>query len=152
MAAAPDVVIRRAVPGDVDVLLALQEEAFGADPFCLTRAGFEAFCSSRHIDVLVAGREAALWGYSVLHRRPLRPWTSLDFIAVSANARRAGIGSALMAAALPKVRRRSLRLFVRADNHAAISFYEKHGFTRLGLHRRHYADGRDALSMMRRMR
>ncbi|MFZ2103130.1 MAG: GNAT family N-acetyltransferase [Oricola sp.] len=146
------VLVRRARTGDVEGLLRLQHDAFGEDPWCLTRQGFEAFCSRRGIVVLVAVEDREPVGYAILHSRPFRPWTSLDYIAVVSARRRSGIGRALMAAALPLVKRKSLRLFVRAANEAAIAFYELHGFERAGLRRGHYADGADALAMIRVMR
>jgi ribosomal-protein-alanine N-acetyltransferase len=40
-----------------------------------------------------------------------------------------------------------LILEVRASNHAAISLYEKIGFTRVGIRKKYYSDGEDAVLM-----
>lgn len=67
-----------------------------------------------------------------------------------------GIGGALLAAAIDLAERwlqvTRIEIEVYADNVAAIALYEKHGFVREGLHRRHaFRDGAyvDTLSMAR---
>jgi L-phenylalanine/L-methionine N-acetyltransferase len=67
-----------------------------------------------------------------------------------------GIGGALLAAAIDLAERwlqvTRIEIEVYADNAAAIALYEKHGFVREGLHRRHaFRDGEyvDTLSLAR---
>lgn len=143
--------VRRATAADIESLFALQEQAFGTDPVSLTRARFAAFIAGRGAEVLVAGNDGDVTGYVVMQKRPFRPWASLDFISVAENHRRAGVGTQLIGALLPLVRRRSLRLFVRTDNHAAIAFYGRNGFEVAGLRDSHFADECDALAMIRRL-
>lgn len=142
--------VRAAARKDVPVLLDLQKDAFGDDPHCLTREGFEAFIGSRRIDVIVAAHAGEVVGYAVMNNRPFRPWTALDYIAVSSARRSGRIGEVLLREALALARRRSVRLFVRPSNERAIAFYLRHGFSRIGLRRKNYADGEDAVIMARR--
>ncbi|WP_158284676.1 GNAT family N-acetyltransferase [Oricola cellulosilytica] len=142
--------LRTACDSDVDVLLSLQREAFGEDPHCLTREGFEAFLIGGRTDVIAAERGGVVVGYAVLNNRPFRPWTALDYIAVKTSLRGGGIGEALLAEAMTLARRRTVRLFVRPTNRAAIRFYKRHGFDRSGIRANNYADGEDAVIMTRR--
>ncbi|WP_169952042.1 ribosomal protein S18-alanine N-acetyltransferase [Microbispora sp. H11081] len=73
-------------------------------------------------------------------------------IAVLADHRRAGVGTALMDALLAEAVRRgtaSVFLEVRADNPPAQAMYERFGFRRLGVRRRYYDDGTDAITMVK---
>jgi ribosomal-protein-alanine N-acetyltransferase len=71
-------------------------------------------------------------------------------LAVAPAARRQGMGRAILRAATAACGTRGaarLVLEVSAANHAARTLYETSGFTRVGLRRRYYADGADALIM-----
>src|SRR5690625_2908493 len=73
-------------------------------------------------------------------------------IAVKPEARRAGVGSALLRAALDEASSRragTILLDVRDDNVPAIAFYRLHGFVWLSTRRRYYADGTDGMVMRR---
>jgi ribosomal-protein-alanine N-acetyltransferase len=64
--------------------------------------------------------------------------------------RRAGIGQALVAAALDYARAARVRLLVlevRAANRDAIRLYRRAGFAAMSVRRRYYDDGDDALEM-----
>lgn len=72
-------------------------------------------------------------------------------VAVAPAARRKGIGRALMDDLLAHARATAaakVLLEVRAANVAAIRLYESLGFAHLGVRRRYYADGEDAVEMM----
>jgi ribosomal-protein-alanine N-acetyltransferase len=72
-------------------------------------------------------------------------------VAVREDARRRGVGEALVAAAIELARRRAaetVTLEVRVSNTGAQALYEKYGFTRVGRRRGYYTDnGEDALIM-----
>lgn len=79
-------------------------------------------------------------------------WAVLDElhllqIGVEPHARRGGLARALHAALLVAARGRASAgwLEVRADNGAAIAFYERLGWVGVGRRPRYYADGEDAL-------
>jgi ribosomal-protein-alanine N-acetyltransferase len=70
-------------------------------------------------------------------------------VAVAPDARRRGIGRALVEALLADAALRRAHLEVRAGNAAAIALYERAGFVAAGRRKRYYADGEDALRMIR---
>jgi [ribosomal protein S18]-alanine N-acetyltransferase len=68
-------------------------------------------------------------------------------IAVSPTERQRGIGQKLMNRLCKQARHggaTTLFLEVASDNQAACRFYEKNGFSRLGLRKNYYANGGDA--------
>ena len=92
-------------------------------------------------------------GYCVLHRAGDEG--ELYKIAVRGEARRRGIGEALMASAEECAKRWHLtRIFleVRAGNEAAICLYEKRGFARAGIRKNYYtAPAEDAVVMVKEL-
>jgi len=69
-------------------------------------------------------------------------------LAVAADARRRGLGTALLAAALAEARVAGLarvHLELRASNLGALALYRRFGFAALGRRPRYYAGGEDAL-------
>ncbi|MDO9709844.1 GNAT family N-acetyltransferase [Paracraurococcus lichenis] len=73
-------------------------------------------------------------------------------LAVHPAARRRGLGAGLLAGALAAAAARgaeAMFLEVAAGNAAALALYEGLGFARVGLRRRYYADGSDALVLRR---
>jgi ribosomal-protein-alanine N-acetyltransferase len=73
-------------------------------------------------------------------------------VAVAPQERRHGIGRALVAHLLGHASANGivkLLLEVRASNIAAIGLYESAGFTKFNVRARYYADGEDAVEMMR---
>ncbi|HVJ90014.1 MAG TPA: ribosomal protein S18-alanine N-acetyltransferase [Labilithrix sp.] len=72
-------------------------------------------------------------------------------VAVATNARRCGIGRALVENLLAYAREHSavkVLLEVRASNVAAIRLYEGLGFSRFNVRARYYSDGEDGVEMM----
>jgi ribosomal-protein-alanine N-acetyltransferase len=77
---------------------------------------------------------------------------SVHNIGVDPAWQRKGIGRALLVALLDLADERGLPVFleVRTDNIPAITLYESHGFTRIGLRRKYYQpSGADAYTMVR---
>ena len=73
-------------------------------------------------------------------------------LAVQPDARQRGTGRRLLVAAMQEAGRdgaRTMFLEVSAINNAARNLYETSGFRQVGLRRRYYADGSDALVMRR---
>ena len=75
-------------------------------------------------------------------------------LAVAADARRRGAGSAMLEVALGAARRagaRVVHLEVRAPNRVAQRFYLRHGFEAVGRRHRYYTGGEDAVLMSREL-
>jgi RimJ/RimL family protein N-acetyltransferase len=114
----------------------------GGDP---DMAGWAARreASGRLWAIADAGTDACL-GFVQLaevHRRNALGWLGL---ALAPQARGRGLGRAAMASLEDEARRMGLRkllLQVRTDNPGAIALYERAGYARVGVLRRHYDDG-----------
>lgn len=75
-------------------------------------------------------------------------------IDVIASARRSGSGSRLLAAAEDRLLAggsRAVGLETAVDNHAAIAFYKRHGYSVVGTWPRYYPNGVDALVMRKEL-
>ena len=98
--------------------------------------------------IVVAVRDEALVGAAVVFFHGAHRVARLYSIAVSPEARGAGVGEALLSAAERGARLRgstSLRLEVRADNTAAQNLYDGRGYRRFGRKDGYYEDGAAAL-------
>jgi [ribosomal protein S18]-alanine N-acetyltransferase len=142
--------IRNACSADVDALQRLEAASFRSDR--LSRRSLAALTKSPSAAFLVACRGATLLGYAVLLFRRGTKAARLYSIAVTADEAGRGVGSRLLSAAEDAARKRSaarLRLEVRADNPAAIRFYERRGYEQVGQRAGYYEDGMTALLFSR---
>ncbi|HKE48296.1 MAG TPA: GNAT family N-acetyltransferase [Rhodanobacteraceae bacterium] len=138
--------IRRARRADLDDLVALENRVFAGDRMSARQY-------RRHLDnpgarVFAAVRGDALVGAAVVFFHGSHRIARLYSIAVAPEARGAGIGEALLAAAERDAREQgstSLRLEVRTDNPAAQGLYERRGYRRFGRREGYYEDGAAAL-------
>jgi [ribosomal protein S18]-alanine N-acetyltransferase len=144
---------------DLDAALALDLSAFRAseigagshDAGELRRRQLEAELARPWSSVRAArGERRELLGYALF-------WHVVDEIhllnvAVRAEHRRRGIGRTLVSDMLDYARAHAaarVLLEVRASNAAAIALYDSLGFSRFNVRSRYYADGEDAVEMMR---
>jgi [ribosomal protein S18]-alanine N-acetyltransferase len=75
-------------------------------------------------------------------------------IDVIAPARRVGMGSQLLVSAEDRLRAagsRAVGLETAVDNHAAIAFYKRHGYSVVATRPRYYSNGVDALVMKKQL-
>jgi len=148
---AATVVLRQMTVEDLPQVMALEREIF-PDPWTegMMRGELADQPRTRHYLVAVSGTEIV--GYAGL--AAAGDQSDVQTIAVRADHRRRGIGRRLLAALLEEARRRGARLTfleVRADNPAAQAMYERFGFERVGVRRRYYDDGTDAITMVRKI-
>jgi ribosomal-protein-alanine acetyltransferase len=140
--------IRRGGPDDLPVLAALERAGFPLDrAWSLPLLRLEL--ASPHSLVLVAEDPIAL-GYAAF--RIVADEAELLRVTVAPEARRRGIGRALVEAGLAEAARRGAgRCFleVRPGNRAAVRLYEALGFRKGGRRPGYYQDGSDALVMRR---
>lgn len=133
----------------MDRILEIEAASFGPDAW--ERALFlEALedCPDLFLMAKLSGRVV---GYSItcIDRRA----AELVSIGVLPEARRQGVGEALMRFTGPELTRRGVgvwRLMVRVENVAAIGFYRGLGFKRVRTVRNYYGKGEDGLRMERR--
>ncbi len=138
--------IRDAEDADLDGLQALEARSFASDR--MARRSLRRLIDGPSASLRVAVGRGELQGYHLVLFRKGSLVARLYSIAVDDRHRGAGVGARLLADAESVARdhgRDMLRLEVREDNAAAISLYERRGFTPIGRHAAYYADGTDAL-------
>ncbi|MEP6844329.1 MAG: ribosomal protein S18-alanine N-acetyltransferase [Pseudolysinimonas sp.] len=143
--------LRRATLDDLDAIMHLETSTFASDAW--SRDSMRAELGSRHGYYLVAEREsqhpdAAIAGYAGLLAPTGSGQADIQTIAVAPEARRHGLGRALMVALLDEARTRQAAevfLEVRADNPSAQALYLLLGFDQIAVRPRYYQpDGVDA--------
>lgn len=138
-----DVVIRQANADDATALAALHGAAFS--PAWDERAMMDLLQNGAC--AFIANDAGINIGFALM--RLAADEAELLSIAVSEAARQQGIGQKLMNALCKQARVGGVNTFfleVASDNQAACHFYEKNGFSRLGLRKKYYANGGDALT------
>jgi len=137
---APGVGVERAAAGDAPVLGAL---ARGLLPGA-GRPAADAWLAR------VGGPEGSAVGY--LDARRVADELHVLALAVAPEARRRGVASELLGAALGEAEAAGTavcHLEVRAGNAAARRFYARHGFAEVGRRPRYYPEGEDAVLLTR---
>lgn len=137
-------IVRDATAADLDALAALAARAFPEDAWSRAMLAEEL---DRPGGVVLVGEGAdGLVGFAI----GLLVLDQLEVlqIAVDPAARRAGHGRALLAALERRARWQAVAwLEVRTGNEAAIALYTGAGWSPMGVRRRYYRDGADALVM-----
>lgn len=148
----PDWVLRRADESDLDAIMRLETGIFASDAW--SRGSVRSELTGIHTHYLVAHRRndsSVIDGYAGLMAPRGAQDADIQTIAVAAEARRNGIGRALVEELMAEaVRRGALSVFleVRADNPGAHALYRLLGFEEIGLRQRYYQpDGIDAVVM-----
>jgi ribosomal-protein-alanine acetyltransferase len=146
------VCVRTARKQDLDAIHVVESRSFDHDRF--SRGTLNRLLAATTAAFLVAEIDGEVAGYaSVLFRAGTRV-ARLYSIAVDPALRGQGVAAALIAAAENAARARgsrSVRLEVRASNKAALSLYERAGFTFLERKPGYYQNGEDALRLEKRL-
>ena len=133
----PDFRIREAVPGDLPALSAIEQRCF-TDPWSerLIRDCLENDSLYR---MYAAEDESGIVGYGVLSM--VADEAGVDNLAVLPEARRQGIGAALLSRMIFEAGIHGMTwvfLEVRESNAPAIALYERAGFVEVGFRRNYY--------------
>lgn len=137
-------VVRSATEDDADLIIDWEQRIFGPDAWPGSLVPLES--------TLVAETDGEPAGYLVA--TTAGDVADLERLAVEPARRRQGVAAALLAAALPVVRRHGAQrmlLEVRADNQGARAFYADAGFIQIGQRAGYYRDGTDALVLSLRL-
>jgi ribosomal protein S18 acetylase RimI-like enzyme len=138
--------IRRAIPADLDALVAIENRAFAGDR--ISRRSMRRLISSPSAIIVVLEKAGEVRGYALLLTRRRSPLARLYSIAVDPACSGKGAGARLLSAAEDVARTQGLTriaLEVREDNAAAIGLYRRCGYTQFGRYEGYYADGMAAL-------
>ena len=137
--------IRKAVLSDLNPALQLDREAFGVDAWSLLDyAGVFSFGGVKKFTALVNGSFA---GFAAAEYDPERKAVCLMTLAVRAEFRKMGIGTALLKSCEKAFKQRKYNLTVDCENHSAIRLYRKNGYVQTGVLQAYYLNGHDALEM-----
>lgn len=120
--------IDTAIMADREPVVAMWEAAGLTRPWNDPLADFAQALEAPGSTILIARRDHGIVGSVMVGFDGHRGW--VYYLAVAAEARRAGLGRALMAAAEDWLRMQGapkIQLMVRADNAAALGFYESLG-------------------------
>ena len=148
------VFMRRAKVADLDRIMVLERETFEADAW--PEDAMRRELESPHAFYLIAvddeadDESARLLGYAGLLAPKGGGQGDIQTIAVAPAIRGIGLGRGLMHALITEARRRHVAeifLEVRADNPIARALYESLGFEEIGIRRRYYRGGIDAVHM-----
>jgi len=138
---------------DIDEAVAIDRDLFGSSAWSAATFWSELAGVPRSRAYVVARDETGLTGYAGINQ--VGSEVDVQTIAVRRDCQRLGLGAALLDELIKAARDRdagSMLLEVRADNEAAQQLYARHGFERLSVRRRYYADGADALILRRLLR
>ena len=150
--------IRRAVRADLGAMLRIEQASF-ADPWTVDSLATALSLDRMRVLVAESGDEgrkggdaaAEVLGYVVALL--VGPEAEIADLAVSPDARRQGIGRALLAGALAELRAAAVRtvyLEVRESNRAARALYETNGFEAVGRRRGYYRSPVEDALVLRR--
>jgi ribosomal-protein-alanine N-acetyltransferase len=150
--------IRRAVRADLGAMLRIEQASF-ADPWTVDSLATALSLDRMRVLVAESGDEgrkggdaaAQVLGYVVALL--VGPEAEIADLAVSPDARRQGIGRALLAGALVELKAAAVRtvyLEVRESNRAARTLYETNGFEAVGRRRGYYRSPVEDALVLRR--
>ncbi|MFF3441023.1 ribosomal protein S18-alanine N-acetyltransferase [Streptosporangium sp. NPDC002721] len=142
------VVLRRMTAEDLPAVMEVERKTFPADAWSegMLRGELDDQPRTRHY--VVALVDDVIVGYAGL--AAAGDQADVQTIAVLAEWRRTGVGGAMLTELLAEAARReavSVFLEVRSDNPGAQAVYDRFGFERIGVRRRYYEDGTDAIMM-----
>lgn len=143
--------IRPATERDIDALLPIEHRCFHHDR--LTRLDFHRALKAKSAVLLIAEEGSAVLGYALLKIRGRQG--HLESLAVDPDARRLGLGRALLTAAEEACLGRGarhMRLEIREDNPAAYALYQSLGYRQHGTWLEYYEDESDALRLRKVLR
>lgn len=134
--------MRPAGLGDLDVILALEEDGFAPrDRWSRTSWAGELEADNR---IVLIGDERT----GVISVQHVGSVAELNRIVVARRARGRGLGRALLGAGMAAARRlecEEMLLEVRHDNATALALYGAHGFVEIARRTHYYGDGVDAV-------
>lgn len=142
--------IRPAGPDDLPAMMAIEKEVFPGSAWSEEQMSDELArtTQTRWYAVSDNDGDGVVTGYVGLYLSP--PDADVQTIAVAPGQQGAGVGRALLSAAIDHAWQTGCtRIFleVRADNEAALALYARSGFVRMGRRNRYYPDGADAITM-----
>jgi len=139
--------IERVEPEDIKEILEIEKNSF-KDPW--SNFAFESELTNSDSIFLKAVEKNKMIGYIIV--RKLLDEFHIMNVAVAPTSRRKGVAQKLIDHVLKNLSSGKLLLLeVRKSNQAAISLYQKNGFTILHTRKAYYSDGEDAIVMIKEL-
>ncbi|GAA2312335.1 ribosomal protein S18-alanine N-acetyltransferase [Nonomuraea roseoviolacea subsp. roseoviolacea] len=138
--------------GDLPAVMAIERATFPHDAWSEGMMRGELADQPRTRHYVVALVDEVIVGYAGL--AAAADQADVQTIAVLQAHQGTGVGGAMLAELLREARRRGAReifLEVRDDNPRARGVYEHFGFEEIGIRRRYYDDGTDAIMMRKKL-
>ncbi|MBO3798712.1 MAG: ribosomal protein S18-alanine N-acetyltransferase [Thermoproteota archaeon] len=146
-----DCMVRAAKESDLETIMRIEKASFPRCPY--PSEVFEELLRRCPKYFLIAEYKGRISGY-VCGRLVGKDSGQVVSIAVEPRSRRRGIGRSLMLELELRFREdrvKTVRLEVGVDNDAAIRLYESLGYQTVGIRRKYYSDGSDALIMVKNL-
>ncbi|MCP2346177.1 ribosomal-protein-alanine N-acetyltransferase [Nonomuraea roseoviolacea subsp. carminata] len=144
--------LRQMTEGDLPAVMAIERATFPHDAWSEGMMRGELADQPRTRHYVVALVDEVIVGYAGL--AAAADQADVQTIAVLQAHQGTGVGGAMLAELLREARRRGAReifLEVRDDNPRARGVYEHFGFEEIGIRRRYYDDGTDAIMMRKKL-
>lgn len=124
--------IRPATRADHEVLLAIAKSHKATRDFGHIMFSGEQAYQKGWIRLATLRDDTSVVGFTCVRHKIREPRTSLYYICIRPEARRMGVGQALLDDLIATSPHRCIELSCLKDNHEALSFYDKNGFVRTG--------------------
>jgi ribosomal protein S18 acetylase RimI-like enzyme len=135
--------------GDFDVLCEIDRLCYEA-AIAYSRREMRAYLTAPGSECVVAEDGEGIAGFCITaHKKEKAYIVTIDVLEAF---RKRGVGSALLNEAEKRLAAqgvRSIALDTATDNFSAISFWQKHGYRKIGVRRGYYPKGRDAFAMVK---
>lgn len=144
--------IRLATLKDVPALAKLEAESFPYD--AMSARSFRRFIKLGEAELWVLDQDASLLGYAIMLYRPATKLARLYSFAIAQQARRQGFGNQLLKhmETLAKAEHSLfMRLEVKADDSAAVGFFQQRGYHDIGLKNDYFDDHSDAVVLQKQL-
>lgn len=134
---------------DFDALCEIDRQCY-EPAIAYSRREMRAYLGAPGAECVVAEGAQGIAAFCITaHKREKAYIVTIDVLKAF---RKRGVGSALLTEAESRLAAqgvRSIALDTATDNFSAISFWQKHGYRKIGVRRGYYPNGRDAFAMVK---
>ena len=141
--------VREYQPQDFDVLCDIDRACY-EPAIAYSRREMRAYLNGPGSDCIVVEHGDRIAGFCITARRKRQAY--IITIDVLEPFRKRGIGTALLTEVETRLAAHGARVIAldtATDNFAAIAFWQRHGYRKIGVRRAYYPNGRDAFAMIK---
>ena len=141
--------VRQYEPRDFDTLCEIDRLCY-EPAIAYSPSEMRAYLNATGAECFVAESAEGIAGFCITaHKKEKAYIVTIDVLETF---RKRGVGSTLLSKAERQLKAQSVRaiaLDTAIDNFSAISFWQKHGYRKIGVRRGYYPNGRDAFAMVK---